>query len=79
MFFIKTIFVACMFIVVRAILPRYRFDQLMDICWKKILPVSCSFFLFFIFNIYLFDGFFFNLELLSLQPSSSLVLYYKFT
>ena len=77
-FFIKTIFVACMFIVVRAILPRYRFDQLMDICWKKILPVSCSFFLFFIYSIYLFDGFYFNLELLSLNTFKSTILYYKF-
>jgi NADH-quinone oxidoreductase subunit H len=31
-FNIKTVFVACIFIVVRAILPRYRFDQLMNLC-----------------------------------------------
>jgi len=31
-FNIKVIFVAILFIIVRAILPRYRFDQLMDLC-----------------------------------------------
>ena len=46
-FIVKVIFISCLFIIVRAILPRYRFDQLMDLCWKKNLPVSCSFFLFF--------------------------------
>jgi NADH-quinone oxidoreductase subunit H len=44
-FNLKVIFVACLFILVRAVLPRYRFDQLMDLCWKKILPVSCTVFL----------------------------------
>jgi len=31
-FIAKVIFIACLFIVVRALLPRYRFDQLMDLC-----------------------------------------------
>jgi NADH:ubiquinone oxidoreductase subunit H len=29
---IKSVFIACIFIVVRALLPRYRFDQLMNLC-----------------------------------------------
>jgi NADH-quinone oxidoreductase subunit H len=75
-FIFKLIFVACQFIIVRAILPRYRFDQLMDLCWKKILPMSCGFFLFFIFIMYSFDGFQYNLELDFLKPKNLLVILY---
>lgn len=45
-FAIKTIIVAFLFILVRAILPRYRFDHLMVIGWKAILPVVLGFFIF---------------------------------
>lgn len=75
-FNLKVIFVSCLFILVRAILPRYRFDQLMDLCWKKILPVACSFFLFFIFLIYLFNGFQYALELNFLKPNQLSILYF---
>jgi NADH:ubiquinone oxidoreductase subunit H len=77
-FNVKTVFVAIWFIVVRAILPRYRFDQLMDLCWKKILPVSCSFFLFFIFVIYYFEGFQYTLELDLLKPKNLSIFYFTF-
>jgi hypothetical protein len=40
----------------------------MDICWKKILPISSTFFLFFIYFIYLFEGFQYNLELDKASP-----------
>jgi hypothetical protein len=60
---IKVVFVACIFIFVRALIPRYRFDQLMNICWKKILPVSFAFFIYFVFLIYFFNGFLYNLEI----------------
>ena len=60
---IKVVVIACLFILIRAILPRYRFDQLMNLCWKKILPVSFSFFLFYISAIYNFDGLLYNLEI----------------
>jgi len=38
--------VAFFFIWVRGTLPRFRYDQLMSLCWKSILPISlCYFFL----------------------------------
>jgi NADH-quinone oxidoreductase subunit H len=38
----KTIFFMFLFIVVRAILPRYRYDQLMRLGWKIFLPIALS-------------------------------------
>jgi len=45
---IKTILFTFIFIILRAILPRYRFDQLMSLGWTVILPLSL---IFLIFNI----------------------------
>jgi NADH-quinone oxidoreductase subunit H len=45
-FSVKTILVAFLFILVRAILPRYRFDQLMQIGWKSMIPLSLGFLIF---------------------------------
>jgi NADH-quinone oxidoreductase subunit H len=39
-FLIKTGVVIFIFILVRSVLPRFRFDQLMDIGWKWLLPIS---------------------------------------
>ena len=39
-FLIKLIFVFFMFAMVKAIVPRYRYDQLMRIGWKVFLPLS---------------------------------------
>jgi NADH-quinone oxidoreductase subunit H len=44
-FAIKTTFFAYFFILVRATLPRYRYDQLMDIGWKSLLPIVGSSFI----------------------------------
>jgi len=41
-FAIKTIFFMILFIIVRAILPRYRYDQLMRLGWKIFLPIALS-------------------------------------
>lgn len=43
---IKTLVVASIFIVVRANVPRYRYDQLIGLGWKILLPFTFSCFLF---------------------------------
>jgi NADH-quinone oxidoreductase subunit H len=52
---IKTTFFLFVFVWVRATLPRYRYDQLMDLGWKVFLPVTFAFFLF-IFILLYFTG-----------------------
>jgi NADH-quinone oxidoreductase subunit H len=39
-FILKTFFFICVFILLRATLPRLRFDQLMSFGWKAMLPLS---------------------------------------
>lgn len=46
-FFIKVIFFVSIFIFIRGMLPRYRYDQLMVIGWKKFLPLILGFVLFY--------------------------------
>lgn len=41
-FAIKLIVIGFIFIWIRGTLPRYRFDQLMSLGWKVILPLSLS-------------------------------------
>ena len=53
-FILKAIIFSLSFIVLRAILPRYRFDQLMNIGWTIILPLSL---IFLFFNIIVFKFF----------------------
>jgi len=59
-FILKTLIFSLIFIILRAILPRYRFDQLMNIGWTIILPLSLIFlflniiiFKFFIYQFFL--------------------------
>jgi NADH-quinone oxidoreductase subunit H len=41
-FLIKLVFVFFMFAMVKAIVPRYRYDQLMRLGWKVFLPISLA-------------------------------------
>jgi NADH-quinone oxidoreductase subunit H len=41
-FAIKTLFFICLFILLRAALPRPRFDQLMSWGWKMLFPLSLA-------------------------------------
>lgn len=47
-FYLKIIIISFLFIWVRGTLPRYRYDKLMYLCWKRYLPVSLNYLLFFI-------------------------------
>lgn len=43
---IKIVFFVVMFVLVRGILPRYRYDQLMRLGWKVFLPFTLAWFLY---------------------------------
>lgn len=43
---LKILFFVLLFIVIRAILPRYRYDQLMFLGWKVFLPITLALFIF---------------------------------
>nr|YP_010554775.1 NADH dehydrogenase subunit 1 [Potamyia chinensis]UYO79421.1 NADH dehydrogenase subunit 1 [Potamyia chinensis] len=45
LFFVKVMFISFLFIWVRGILPRYRYDKLMFLTWKIYLPFSLNFLL----------------------------------
>lgn len=55
-FSIKIVFVCFFFILVRATLPRYRFDQLMQLCWKNFLPISFGYLVFISGLLFYFDS-----------------------
>ena len=46
-FYIKLAFIAFCFIWVRGTLPRFRYDKLMYLAWKRFLPVSLNYLIFF--------------------------------
>lgn len=56
LFYLKLTFVSFIFIWVRGTLPRFRYDKLMYLAWKRFLPFSLNFLLFFVgFKIFLFS------------------------
>lgn len=46
-FTLKVVFMVFIFILIRAMLPRYRYDQLMSLGWKVFLPLSLGFLIFY--------------------------------
>lgn len=46
-FALKTMFFVTLFVIVRGVLPRYRYDQLMRLGWKIFLPLSLGLFVFY--------------------------------
>ena len=47
-FYIKRMFLAFCFVWVRGTLPRFRYDKLIYLAWKRFLPVALNFSIFFI-------------------------------
>ncbi|MCX7647550.1 MAG: NADH-quinone oxidoreductase subunit H, partial [Elusimicrobiales bacterium] len=39
-FALKTVFFSVLVIMIRWTLPRFRFDQIMRLCWANLLPIS---------------------------------------
>lgn len=54
-FGIKVSFFAAIFIYARAMLPRYRYDQLMNLGWKVLLPLSLAYLMFIIAVVIIFQ------------------------
>nr|UGS80320.1 NADH dehydrogenase subunit 1 [Graphocaecilius interpretatus] len=47
MFYFFVVFISFVFIWLRGTLPRYRYDKLMNLCWKSYLPISLNLLLFY--------------------------------
>jgi len=45
-FAVKVCFFVILFVIMRAALPRYRYDQLMNLGWKSFLPISLGYLIF---------------------------------
>jgi len=56
-FFVKILIMLFFFILVRAALPRYRYDQLMQLGWKFFLPLSLALIIFYVGFEFSFDFF----------------------
>jgi len=52
---LKVSFLFCLFVYARAILPRYRYDQLMFLGWKSLLPLAIGHLVFTIAILYVFN------------------------
>lgn len=59
LYILKIIFIVYLFILARAAVPRYRYDQLMKIGWKFILPITFSIFFLNIIIFFVINGFMF--------------------
>lgn len=66
---IKLLLIYYFFLIIRAAIPRYRYDQLMRLGWKFILPLSLSLFLFLLLIILIQERLFI-MENLSTSPKN---------
>jgi len=48
LFYFKRTFVPFLFVLVRGNLPRFRYDKLMYLAWRRFLPLSLNYLLFFV-------------------------------
>ena len=55
-FFVKTLLVICVFMWVRWSLPRFRFDQLMMLAWRSLIPIALLLMMMTAIVIWGFDG-----------------------
>lgn len=55
-FILKVWVLGALFVVVRAVLPRYRYDQLLFLGWKVFVPVCVGFTLYFATSLYVLEG-----------------------
>lgn len=56
-FILKVICLLALLVIVRATLPRYRYDQLMAIGWQNFLPLTLGYFIFLLGLLYYCQGF----------------------
>nr|YP_011014874.1 NADH dehydrogenase subunit 1 [Thabena yunnanensis]WQB38555.1 NADH dehydrogenase subunit 1 [Thabena yunnanensis] len=47
-FFFKVLFFIYLFVLIRGIFPRYRYDKLMNLCWSSYLPVVLFYYFYFL-------------------------------
>lgn len=58
-FFLRVLFFVYLFILIRGVFPRYRYDKLMDLSWTIYLPVVLNYFIYFlVLKIFLYFIFF---------------------
>ena len=48
LFYFKLTFISFLFVRVRGTMPRFRYDKLMYLAWKRFLPLSLIYLLFFV-------------------------------
>ena len=53
---LKTLVIMNLFVIVRATYPRMRYDQLMEFCWKFILPITLAWFVLTVLLLKLLDA-----------------------
>jgi NADH-quinone oxidoreductase subunit H len=61
-FSLKIVFICFLFILVRAALPRFRYDQLMDLGWKTYLPFTLGFLIFVVGFLFSFGALPYNVK-----------------